>query len=163
MSQDADRKRVLLTDWCGAFLPQHSAPILTRGMPVGRELALERIARMPAGCPAGSSVYVLLAETVEGPVPVYIGKADSPLRRWRQHLEGWCLGTRSYAKWREVLLDPDGLARDDLTLLIVPATSIDRPPIPGFPMTIGAVEYQLVGLAEGAYPGRLLNDEGRGR
>ena len=163
MSRDAHSKRALLGDWLAVFLPQHSASILARGLPLDTESALGRIRRMPAGCPAGPSVYVLFAETDEGPVPVYIGKADSPLRRWRQHLEGWGLGRRSYAKWREVLLDSDGLARDGLTLLIVPASAISRPPIPGFPTTIGAVEYQLVGLTEEVYPGRLLNHEGRGR
>ena len=56
-----------------------------------------------------------------------------------------------------VVDDRDGRAAADLTLLVVPVAAITRPPIPGFPVTLGAVEYQLVGLVQDAHPGRLLN------
>jgi hypothetical protein len=95
--------------------------------------------------------------------PVYIGKTDDPMVRWRQHLDGWASGTGSYARWRQTLLDAEGRVRCPLTLLVVPAGAIVRAPLPGFPTTVGSVEYQLVGLAADTFPGRLLNSEGQGR
>ena len=86
----------------------------------------------------------------------------SPVQRWRAHLAGVDRGTRGYARWRESLLDPAGGARCGLCLALVAASTIVGPPIPGFPASVGAVEYQLVSLAGDAY-GRLLNVEGNRR
>jgi hypothetical protein len=113
--------------------------------------------------PAAASVYVLLADINGERTPVYVGKAADPLVRWQQHFEGWVRGTGSYARWRRALLDADGRVLYDLTLLVVPAGIIVSPPLPGFPCTIGSVEYQLVSLAADAFSGRLLNSEGQGR
>jgi hypothetical protein len=93
----------------------------------------------------------------------FLGKTDDPMARWRQHLDGWASGTGSYARWRQALLDAEGRVRYPLTLLVVSAVAIVRAPLPGFPTTVGSVEYQLVGLAADAFPGRLLNSEGQGR
>jgi hypothetical protein len=161
MSRDADKKRALLTSWWANLLPDHSFPLFEPLEPFDPKAATARLASLPAA----PSVYVLLAD-IDGEVtPVYIGKADrsTPGVRWQQHLDGWMRGTGNYARWREALLDGEGRVRYALTLLVVPAEDIVSPPLPGFPSTLGSVEYQLVGLAADAFPGRLLNSEGQGR
>lgn len=47
--------------------------------------------------------------------------------------------------------------------MVVPEDAISASPIPGFPTSVGSVEYQLVALAQDAFPGTLLNREGVGR
>jgi hypothetical protein len=161
MNRDAGKKRELLTSWWASFLPDHSCRLFDPLAPLDPEAAMARLARLPTT----PSVYVLLADIDGEATPVYIGKADrsTPGVRWQQHLDAWKRGTGSYARWREALLDAQGRVRYALTLLVVPAEAIVSPPLPGFPTTIGSVEYQLVGLAADAFPGRLLNSEGQGR
>jgi hypothetical protein len=159
MSSDAERKRELLKVWWGDFTGRYAVRLLGRSEPLDKSLVLDRLMDVQAG----PSVYLLFVEGKEVLVPVYIGRADDPVVRWDQHLDGWLAGKRSYAAWRKELLDKDGRSKDNLLLLVVPASAITRPPIPGFPTTAGSVEYQLVGLAEDAFPGRLLNHEGKGR
>jgi hypothetical protein len=159
MSRDADKKRALLAAWWADLLPDHSVRLFARLAPLDPAASLTRLSDLPSV----PSVYVLLADIGGEATPVYIGKADDPGIRWRQHLDGWVRGTGSYARWRQALLTTDGRVRYDLTLLVVPAGAISRPPLPGFPATVGSVEYQLVGLAADAYPGCLLNHEGQGR
>jgi hypothetical protein len=161
MSPDADKKRALLKSWWANLLPEHSFRLFEPLEPFDPKVAMTRLATLPAA----PSIYVLLADMDGEVTPVYIGKADrsTPGVRWQQHLDDWKRGTGSYARWREALLDREGRVRYALTLLVVPAEAIVRPPLPGFPSTVGSVEYQLVGLAADAFPGRLLNSEGQGR
>jgi hypothetical protein len=163
MRPDSQTKRRLLIAWWEQFLPSYAVIILSHREPLVKETVLKRIGEMAAGVPCDLSVYVLFSGAKAHRVPVYIGKAAQPLRRWAQHLDGWISGTGSYRAWRELLLDKAGLARKDSTLLVIPETAIRKPPLTGFPTTIGSVEYQLVGLAEDAFPGRLLNREGKKR
>lgn len=161
MTRDADLKRAMLSDWWANLLPDRSVRLFEALDSFDPKAATARL----AGLPSSPSVYVLFAD-IDGEVtPVYVGKADrlSPGERWRQHLDGWARGTGPYGRWREALLDAEDRVRHDLILLVVPAVAIVNPPLPGFPTTIGSVEYQLVGLAADAFPGRLLNNEGRGR
>jgi len=160
---DAEAKRALLADWWRDLMPRYSVSILRQGAALTKADVSQQLKRLLAGRTFGLSVYVLFAQAGDQVLPMYIGKAESPLRRWEQHADGWCRGVHSYAQWRAVLLDSDGLARQDLVLLVVPESAIGRPPIPGFPTTVGAVEYQLVGLVEDAFPGCLLNHEGKAR
>ncbi|MBA4189526.1 MAG: hypothetical protein C0467_16175 [Planctomycetaceae bacterium] len=163
MVRDAEKKKTLLHEWLVPFLPTRAVRILDSGSILEKASVQQRLSTLSGNCPNTFSIYVLFSETTEGLVPVYIGKADQPLVRWGQHLDGWLAGSGVYGGWRRALLDDQGKARTALTLLVVPGTDITRPPIPGFPTTVGAVEYQLVGLAGDAYPGRLLNHEGVGR
>jgi hypothetical protein len=161
MRRDAETKKHLLSEWWGRFPPSLTHRILR----AGDALDVERsVASLPPGPEVGeSSVYVLFGEDGEGRVPLYVGKSDAPRSRWETHLKSFAQGEGVYRKWRQALLDGAGTARFDLWLLIVPASRITAPPIPGFPVTVGSVEYQLVALAADAFPGRLLNSEGRGR
>jgi hypothetical protein len=158
-SRDADKKRTLLAAWCTPLLPGHSLRLCDRVSSFDTRAALLRLATLPTA----PSIYILLADINGEATPVYIGKSDEPATRWRQHIDGWMRGTGSYARWREALLDSEERIRYDLTLLVVPAEDIVVPPLPGFPTSVGSVEYQLVGLASDAFPGRLLNSEGQGR
>jgi hypothetical protein len=159
MSRDGDKKRDLLLAWWGELLSCLSVRLLTRGEAIDAEVTSARLVDVAEV----SSIYVLFAVEDAGPVPVYVGKSGDPQTRWRAHISGLTAGSGLYARWRRALLDPDGRAATDLVLLVVPETAITRAPIPGFPLTVGAVEYQLVGLAGDAYPGRLLNGEGQER
>lgn len=161
MSRDSDKKREQLNAWWADLLPEHSFQLFEPLEPLDPMVAMDRLASLPAA----PSVYVLFADIERKVTPVYVGKADrsTPSDRWRQHLDGWVRGTGSYAHWRETLLEADGKVRYNLTLLVVPEVALIRPPLPGFPCTIGSVEYQLVGLAADAFPGWLLNHEGQGR
>lgn len=163
MGGDGDRKRELLQDWWRELLPVYSVRLFGRGDLVDRAVGVASLGGLPSACRECPAVYILFADSTAGPVPVYVGKADDALTRWAQHLDGWTAGRGSYARWRRELLDEGGRCRDDLFLLIVPRAAITHPPIAGLPATVGAVEYQLVALAEDAYPGWLLNHEGRGR
>lgn len=159
MSRDADKKRILFNAWSATLLPKHSFHLCEPFAPLDPNTLMARL----AGLPVTSSIYILFANIGGEATPVYIGKADDPSVRWRQHIDGWIRGTRSYARWRKNLIDTDDRVRYDVTLLVVPAEAIVNPPLPGFPTTVGSVEYQLVGLASDAFPGRLLNCEGKER
>lgn len=106
-------------------------------------------------------LYLVVADE-DPPVPLYVGRTTAPVDRWKSHLAGVERGTGLYARWRESLLDRRGDARHELWLWLVAAPAIIDSPIPGFPPTVGSVEYQLVSLAGDAY-GRLLNVEGNRR
>src|SRR5262245_22267896 len=92
VSQDADKKRALLTSWWSDLLPDHSFLLFGPLDPFNPRAAMARLASLPAA----PSVYVLLADIDGEATPVYIGKADDPGVRWRQHLDGWVRGTGSY-------------------------------------------------------------------
>ena len=110
-----------------------------------------------------NSVYLLVAKIQEIDIPIYIGKSKEPFARWKQHIAGFESGKASYAKWRSLLLNDNGLFNFDVKLMVIPETKILFPPILDFPNTIGAVEYQLVSLISDAYPETLLNSEGNRR
>lgn len=108
-------------------------------------------------------IYVLLTEDGSDGVPVYIGRAKNPVARWKSHLQGFATGKRSYRRWRERLLDERGHSRYPLVLVVIPICEVTIPVIPGFPTTVGALEYQLISLAAEVTPGGLLNHEGIAR
>ena len=110
-----------------------------------------------------NSIYVLIAKIQGIDIPIYVGKSKDPFARWKQHILGIESGKASYAKWRRLLLDDNDTFNFDVKLVVVPETKVLFPPILGFPVTIGAIEYQLVSLISDAYPDTLLNSEGNRR
>ena len=48
-------------------------------------------------------------------------------------------------------------------LMCVNQENIKFPPIPGFPVSVGSIEYQLISLAADAFDSSLLNSEGVAR
>ncbi|GGK38173.1 hypothetical protein GCM10008955_35090 [Deinococcus malanensis] len=160
---DALRKRVLFEAWMAEHQP-FSVQFAQKGEAIDRRTVLARLTTLAGRQRAPEYVYVLSERRPEEITPAYVGKARSPVTRWTQHLAGLTKGEGSYARWRQRFLrEGHETVRFDLDLLLVGETQVQFPPLPGFPTTIGAVEYQLVGLAAGAYPLRLLNHEGQAR
>ncbi len=160
---DALRKRMLFEAW----MTEHQAHSLTfaqQGEPIDRRTVLARLTSLAGRQRSPEYVYILSERRPGEDTPAYIGKTQSPVTRWSQHLAGLSKGEASYARWRSRFLrEGHETVRFDMTLLVMGETSIQFPPLPDFPTTIGAVEYQLVGLAADGYPLRLLNDEGQSR
>ena len=157
---EQENRKTILSEWWSEHMPARSFQILNRNELFNPATAF---AVLKQHAPQVPSIYILFAETEDVAAPVYIGKAENPVMRWKQHLDGWAKGIGSYAKWRRGLLDTEGKAVTPVMLLIVPLDAVTRPPINGFPITMGALEYQLISLAEAAYPGRLFNSEGKSR
>ncbi|UQN08817.1 GIY-YIG nuclease family protein [Deinococcus sp. QL22] len=160
---DALRKRMLFDAWMaehGAF----SMQLAQQGEAIHRRTVLARLTSLAGRQKAPEYVYVLTERRPQEVTPAYVGKTRSPVTRWSQHLAGLAAGEGNYARWRQRFLrEGHETVRFDLELLVVGETQVQFPPLPGFPSTIGAVEYQLVGLAADAYPLRLLNHEGQAR
>lgn len=163
MEGDALRKRALFETWMAEH-QGHSLTFARAGEPIDRRTVLSRLTSLAGRQRAPEYVYILSERRPDEDTPAYIGKARSPVSRWNQHLAGLSKGESSYARWRQRFLrEGHETVRFDLTLLVVGEHQVQFSPLPGFPTTIGAVEYQLVGLVADAYPLRLLNDEGQGR
>ncbi|MGY2894337.1 hypothetical protein ACVWZX_002353 [Deinococcus sp. UYEF24] len=163
MESDALRKRVLFETWLEAHR-NASATLALAGEPIDRRRFLARVVSLTGQQRDDEYIYMLLERRPSEETPAYIGRATSPMRRWMQHLTGLARGEGSYARWRTRLLrEGHETTRFDLELLVVGETHLLFPPLPDFPVTVGAVEYQLVGLAADAYPLRLLNHEGQSR
>lgn len=112
-------------------------------------------------------LYVLCIGDIDVcPVPIYVGKSSSPLKRWKNgHLRkliaaqaGKNSGT-SYAAWLKLL----DCQEKSPSIICLGESDIIFPPIPKFPTTIGSIEYQLISLAGDSYPDLLLNVEGKAR
>jgi hypothetical protein len=108
---------------------------------------------------------VCLGDPEAGPAIAYVGKASDTWRRWnnghmRKLREAARAASRSsYTRWVQLF---EGTA-EPISLIRLGESQILFPPIAGFPLTAGAVEYQLIALAQDCFPGRLLNREGAAR
>ncbi|MFC4427161.1 GIY-YIG nuclease family protein [Deinococcus navajonensis] len=160
---DALRKRVLFENWMAAH-QVHTLAFAGQGEPIDRRTVLSRLTSLAGRQRASEYVYILSERRPQEEMPAYIGRARSPVTRWTQHLAGLPRGEASYVRWRSRFLrEGHETVRFDLTLTVVGEASVQFSPLPGFPTTIGAVEYQLVGLAAEGFPLRLLNHEGQAR
>jgi hypothetical protein len=157
---DRAAKSALLMAWLAKH-SHRSVRVAAAGQPLDARVIIGRIDAAVRHTASAEWIYLLTADE-DAPVPVYVGKTKSPAHRWKGHLAGLASGRGVYTRWRDALLDQRGAARCALSIWLIPASAISDPPIPGFPSTVGAVEYQLVSLAGDAY-GRLLNSEGNRR
>lgn len=150
MTVDAARKRDLLGTWLsvhGEFrVPLHD------GGPLDVHASIATLRR--ALTDPRESVYILVRRGAPL-IPLYIGRARNPVTRWQRHLRASVSGAPGYARWPTPFAGP-------LDVYVVPVDAMTAPPIPGFPVTAGAVEAQLISLAQDAHPG-LLNKDGVGR
>ena len=153
--------RTLLDDWIQKFADEFSIMLVARSRPLDRKYVLKQLTELVSKLPEKNVIYVLSIKK-EGRVPVYVGKSDDPLIRWKEHLKRLKEGKGHYSKWRQTLFEKNQ-AKFDICLSLVPKSRISKPPIPEFPTTIGAVEYQLVELVTENYPGTALNVEGKRR
>lgn len=144
---DRDRKRTLLLDWLTAHDTHRIA--LHDGGPIESPRILTRLrAALPA---PEESVYVLVRRDAPT-MPLYVGRAAQPVKRWEGHLRSLLKSTARTEAWMVHFQQP-------LDLYVVPVTAMQGPPIPCFPVTVGAVEAQLISLAQDTSPA-LLNHEG---
>lgn len=114
----------------------------------------------------GEYLYILCTKSgVNTYIPLYIGKTTSPRNRWLQnHLPKLRNAVHSpkkgsYSIWVQTIAE----IKHPIHLICIHENSIKYPPIPDFPLTVGSIEYQLISLANDAFPGQLLNFEGVAR
>ena len=153
-------KRERLSAWIEAHSTCARVVVARRGEPVNARQVLADLGR---AVKLDSMCVYLLVEAGPEVVTRYIGKTNDPAARWKAHLAALAAGLNGYGLWRQALLDERGLARADLDLIVIEQGEILEPPLAGFPTTIGSIEYPLVGLAQDAHPGQLLNHEGNRR
>jgi len=66
------------------------------------------------------TIYILyIVSEIEGIVPVYVGRSNNPLNRWKAHLKGLVRGQGSYKEWRTLLLNDAGRLKYEVGLFIV--------------------------------------------
>lgn len=160
-------KRLLFTKWFFAHLPRNMAPLFTSKNPV-YELTMEAEMLLKRKDSQGEmSIYIVCLGDMEDDklFPVYIGKASSLYKRWKDgHLRGLRKaaneeGESSYNNWVDLFEKMD----EKINIVCVNQRDILFSPIPQFPTTIGSIEYQLISLATDAFPNYLLNQEGVAR
>ena len=147
MPDDLDRKRTLLLDWLITH-DAHRIPLHDGGLIKTPTILTRLRAVLPT---PEESVYVLVRRDIPT-LPLYVGRAAHPVKRWESHLRSLAESTPRMDAWRAHFQHP-------LDLYVVPVTSMQGPPIPYFPVTVGAVEAQLISLAQDLSPA-LLNREG---
>lgn len=160
-SSDHLRKRQLFEAW----LCHHQSYAITlseAGQPLRVMEAVKGIAGLVSKQGSTEYIYLLVEQQAGEVVPAYIGKSKNPVRRWTTHLKNLQVGEKAYGRWQARLLD-EGQVRHPLKLYVIGQDQVHGPPIPNFPTTIGAIEYQLIGLAADAFVPRLLNLEGQAR
>lgn len=112
-------------------------------------------------------IYIMMKKNEQGHlIPLYIGKTKFPKSRWLQgHLkkllavEKGRINSSNYNKWLNSL----NSTNCTIYLMCVEQKKIKFPPIPGFPISVGSIEYQLISLAADAFDSSLLNSEGVAR
>jgi hypothetical protein len=161
-SSDTERKRFLLDTWMERHARDHTAPLFAIPTDQSR-LSLEAEELLGRVDRAGKlALYIVcLPHSTGGLIPVYIGKATSALDRWKNgHFpklrQVRRRGVGSYRRWLDVLDAAEG----PIMLVCLSEAALVSAPIPGFPCTVGVVEYQLVTLAAATYRDTLLNSEG---
>jgi hypothetical protein len=164
MSQKEKKK--LLQKWLYVHAPNNTAPLLLKDSMVyelSREA--EKLLEKHQGLSSDSLYVMCLGNPMEEGIPAYIGKSSSPMKRWKKgHLKKLNKvrkgkSTGSYVKWVE-LLDRVGIIP---FILCIKEDDVRFPPIPGFPATVGSIEYQLISLAADSFSEYLLNQEGAPR
>lgn len=161
---ESDRKRFLFNKWLNLYFHSYSIPLFKKGENLDANAIQMKIKNKVTNYEVfNNSIYMLLIELDRAYVPVYIGKSKNPLIRWNSHIKSLINGKGSYQRWRSLLLAEDETVKYPAFLVIIPDQKINSPVIPGFPSTVGAVEYQLISLASDVYPEYLLNLEGNRR
>ncbi|TVX99401.1 hypothetical protein [Paenibacillus cremeus] len=156
------RKKELIDHWLALY--EHNAlHFPPRGTMLDNKSVIQKMERHVANQNYSDSIYILRLLSQHGAIPIYIGRSNSPVSRWKSHLDRLIKGKGLYERWHEILLDANGYLKEDLDLIVILDTELTIPAIPMFPCTVGSIEYQLVSLASDAYPNTLLNHEGNRR
>ena len=112
-------------------------------------------------------IYIMMKKNERGNlIPLYIGKSNSPRTRWLHgHLRNLLavekgeVNSKNYNNWLKKLNSKNCT----VYLMCVDQEKIKFPPIPGFSVSVGSIEYQLISLATDAFDSSLLNSEGVAR
>lgn len=158
-------KRELLQAWLDQF-SRNTINICKAGNKIDKNLVLNQIQTQYMTKDKHEWIYILTVKKDNNDIPLYIGKTNSPYNRWKSHIENIENIEKNkglYKRWTQVLYNPNKTAIEDLYITLVPQSDISKPPIPGFPISIGAIEYQLISIASDVYPQYLLNKEGNRR
>lgn len=165
MSSTPLPKQALLQLWLKEHAPGNYAPLFASRAPDFKPTA-EAISLLQRPVVSqGMYLYIVcLGSESEPTIPVYVGKAANPWKRWNTgHLAALRQAYRTnigrYTRWIALFEQHP----ETLYLMCLHESHIQFPPLPDFPLGVGAVEYQLISLAADAYPETLLNDEGVAR
>ncbi|SDD54878.1 hypothetical protein SAMN05428987_5242 [Paenibacillus sp. CF095] len=154
-------KKDLLKQWLNNH-QQYSFSFPLGNVNLEQTVILKQIEQLIEGS-LRDNIYILYIVSELDIVPVYVGRSNNPLNRWKAHFKGLVRGQGLYEKWNSLLLDNAGKFKYEVGLFVVADSVLSQPPIPGVPCTIGSVEYQLVSLISDTYPKTLLNHEGNRR
>jgi hypothetical protein len=93
----SDKKR-FLDAWLSVHMKGHLIALLTLIERADRKRMLDAIERFASSLPNEMSIYILLVRIGGSNVPIYVGKTDKLVHRWRNHLTGIENGVGLYAK-----------------------------------------------------------------
>lgn len=159
-------KRGLLSDWISAHAPGNFATLFASRAPLFA-LTSDAVQLLQRQHPANeNAIYIVCIGSPESsPIIAYIGKAVDPWQRWNnghlRKLREAAQGSRnsSYTRWVRLFES----TAESIYLILLSQSQILFPPIAGFPSTVGAIEYQLIALAQDCFHAFLLNREGAAR
>ena len=157
MNRDKKKKQELFLDWILKHQEDNTCILFKKTYP---ELEISTELNEFLRKYKSNTVYIMM--NLENNIwqPQYIGKSKNVKKRWMDHineLKNVYLNINNRkSNWRERLIK----IKIPINLLCVEEESIKTPPIPGFPITIGAIESQLISLASDCYDSPLLNYEG---
>lgn len=159
------QKQHLLHHWLEIHAADSCAPLFASRAPYFSPTA-EAVALLqrPIVGPGMFLYVVCLGNQHNTTMPIYIGKAANPWKRWNGgHFRGLRQAYHThegrYVRWIACF----DRHPDPISLICLHESHIQFPPLADFPTSVGAVEYQLISLAADAYPSSLLNDEGVAR
>lgn len=166
MCDVSQEKKELLRAWLAAHAPGNSAPLFAVRSP-SYQLTAEAVAllKRPTDGVEMRLYVVCIGDPERKAAVAYVGKSAGPWARWSGgHLRKLRAAAKvakrsAYASWVRLFESSD----ETMHLVCVGEGRIEFPPIPGFPGTVGSVEYQLVSLAYDCFPDVLLNREGVAR
>lgn len=166
MQDISQQKRDLLNRWLAAHAPGNSVLLFANKAP-HYELTVDAIGLLKnLRANVEMSLYIVcLGNPEHEAIVAYVGKAANPWRRWQGgHLKKLREVVKrqvnsSYTRWVDLFETTDRM----IYLICIDEREINFSPIPEFPNTVGAIEYQLISLAQDCFPEYLLNQEGVGR
>ncbi|GEM_PF-5771668 len=161
-----DEKCILFKKWFLEHMENNTVPLFISKAPDFKlTIAAENLLKSQL---QGNYIYIMYFKKANFDlIPLYVGKTTNLLKRWKGgggHIEKLKKAANdalegTYLNWANRLEKLEG----EIFLFCLDEQNVIFSPIPYFPITIGAIEYQLISLAADVYPGFLLNKEGVGR
>ena len=137
---DFEEKRTLLETWYNKH-QLNLVQVMRKSEAFAKRDTLDQLAAKSFQSGSQNHLYTLLVSIDNKLIPCYIGKTNSPLKRWDSHLTKLEKGIHSYGAWRTLLFDQTSRACFDVFLVVIPEDQIIAPAIDGFPTTVESIEY----------------------